>query len=190
MTRKKGVLTVVLVESSQDKQPSEKKMTYTREPITFNDDDLEGTIQLHDDALVVTARINGFIVKRVLVDQGSGAEVMYPDFFKGLGLKNEDLSRYDTPLVRFDGRMVVQEGQILLPVNMEGKEVMVTFIVVNSFSPYMKILGRLWIQAMGAIPATLHVKVKFHTDHGIAIVRGSQQVARQCLVAIVNREIK
>lgn len=31
------------------------------------------------------------------MDQGSGAEVMYLDLFKGLGLKAEDLSKYDTP---------------------------------------------------------------------------------------------
>ena len=61
---------------------------------------------------------------------------------------------------------------------MEGKEVMVTFIVVNSFSPYTAILGRPWIHAMRAIPSTLHVKVKLQTEHGIATVRGNQQVAR------------
>nr|XP_023897533.1 uncharacterized protein LOC112009429 [Quercus suber] len=92
VTWRKGELAVVLVESCQDEQPSKKKLKFTREPIAFNDDDLKGTIQPHDDALVVTARINGFIVKRVLVDQGSGAKVMYPDLFRGLGLKNEDLS--------------------------------------------------------------------------------------------------
>ena len=81
----------------------------TQELIAFNDDNLEGTIQLHNDALVVKAQINGFIVKRVLIDQGSGAEVMYPDQFRGLGLKNEDLSKYDLPLVGFDGRMVIPE---------------------------------------------------------------------------------
>ena len=43
-------------------------MKIGREPIAFYDDDLEGTIQPHDDALVVTARINSFIVKRVMVD--------------------------------------------------------------------------------------------------------------------------
>ena len=59
---------------------------------------------------MVIARINGFIVKRVLINRGSGAEVMYLDLFRGLGLKNEDLSKYDTPLVGFDGRMVVLEG--------------------------------------------------------------------------------
>ena len=54
----------------------------------------------------------------------------------------------------------------------------------------MAILGRPWIHALGAIPSTLHVKVKFCTEQGIAIVRGNQQVARQCLVAAFNREIK
>ena len=59
---------------------------------------------------MVIARINGFIVKSVLINRGSGAEVMYLDLFRGLGLKNEDLSKYDTPLLGFDGRMVVLKG--------------------------------------------------------------------------------
>ena len=84
-------------------------MKPTQELIAFNDDNLEGMIQPHNDTLVVKAQINGFIVKRVLIDQGSGAEVMYPDLFRGLGLKNEDLSKYDLPLVGFDGRMVIPE---------------------------------------------------------------------------------
>ena len=148
-------------------------MRIGREPIAFDDEDLEGMIQLHSDALVVIAQINGFLVKRVMVDQGSGADVMYPDLFKGLELKSQDLIKYDTLLVSFDGRVVIPEGQISLPVNMEGNEVMVTFIVVNSFSPYTAILGRPWIHAMGAIPSTLHVKVKFCTEQGVAVVQGS-----------------
>ena len=131
---------------------------------------MEGTIQLHDDTLVVTARISCFLVKRVMIDQRSRADIMYPDLFKGLKLKNQDLMKYDTPLVSFDGRVVILEGQISLPINMEGKEVMVTFIVVRSFSPYTTILGRPWIHAMGAILSTLHMKVKFPTEQGIAIV--------------------
>ena len=96
------------------------------------------------------------------------------------------MSKYDTPLVGFDGRVVIPKGQISLPINMEGKEVVVTFIVVSYFSPYMAIIGGLWIHAMGAVSSTLHVKVKFLTEQCIAIVRGSQQVARQCLVAAVS----
>nr|XP_023888563.1 uncharacterized protein LOC112000643 [Quercus suber] len=166
--------------------PPVKKVKPTQEPIAFDDSDLEGTIQPHDDALVVTAHVGGFVVKRIMIDQGSGAEVMYPDLFRGLGLKNEDLSKYSTPLVRFDGKVVVPEGQISLPVNMEDKEVVVKFIMVASFSPYTAILGRSWIHAMGVVPSTSHMKVKFPTDHGITVVRGSQWAARQCLVTVVN----
>ena len=122
---------------------------------------MEGITQPYDDALVVTAGINGFIVKRVLVDQESGAELMYPDLFKGLGLKMEDLSKYNTPLVGFNGQMVVLEGQISLLVNMEGKEVMVNFIVVSSFSPYTAILGRSWIHAMGTVHPLCMLKSSF-----------------------------
>ena len=78
-------------------------MKYAQEPIAFNDEDLEGMTQPYNDVLVVIVRIKGFIVKRVLVDQGSGAEMMYPVLFKGLSLKDEDLSKYDTPLVGSDG---------------------------------------------------------------------------------------
>ena len=35
--------------------------------------------------------------------------------FKGIGLKNQDLVKYDMPLVSFDGRVVIPEGQISLP---------------------------------------------------------------------------
>ena len=45
--------------------------------LSFTDEDKVGTIQLNDNALVVTLRIEGYNVKRVMVDQGSGAEIMY-----------------------------------------------------------------------------------------------------------------
>ena len=112
--------------------------------------------------------------------------MMYPDLFKGLGLEKKDLSKYDTPLVRFDGRVVIPKGQISLPMNMEGKEVVATVIVVALFSPYTAILGRPWIHTIAVVSSTLHVKVKFHTEQGVTVLRGSQQVARQCLVVAVN----
>ena len=170
---RKGMLIVAPMGDCSGEQLLEKKMRVGREPIAFGDEDLEGTIQLHDDALVVTTRISGFLVKRVMVDQGSGVDVMYPNLFKWLGLKSQDLIKYDMPSVLFDGRVVIPEGQIFLPMNMEGKEVMVTFIVVSSFSLYMAILSKPWIHAMGAVPSTLHVKVKFCIEQGVVVVRGS-----------------
>ena len=61
--------------------------------LSFSDADKLGTIQPHNDALVVTLRIGGYDVKRVMIDQGSAAEIMYPDFYKGLGLKPKKIGR-------------------------------------------------------------------------------------------------
>ena len=78
--------------------------------LSFSDADKQGTIQPYDDALMVTLRICGYDVKRVMVDQGSAAEIMYPDLFKRLGLKPKDLRTYSSPLVSFEGKMVVLKG--------------------------------------------------------------------------------
>ena len=66
---------------------------------------------------------------------------MYPDLYKGLGLKPEDLTKYDTSLVGFNGKIVVSKGHIKLLVVTEGKEVMASVIVVSAISPYTVILG-------------------------------------------------
>ena len=76
----------------------------------FLDEDKVGTFQPHDDALVVTLRIGGFDMRMVLADQGSGAEIMYIDLYKGLNLKPDNLSRCDSSLVGFDGRTVIPRG--------------------------------------------------------------------------------
>ena len=86
-------------------EPKRAKME-VRPALSFLDEDKVGTIQPHDVALVVTLRIGRYDVKRVLVDQGSGAEIMYPDLYNGLNLKPEDLTSYDSPLLGFDGKVV------------------------------------------------------------------------------------
>ena len=84
--------------------------------LSFSDEEKVGTIQPHNDVLVVTLKIGGYDVKRVLVDQGSSAEIMYPDLYEGLKLKPKDLAHYNSPLVGFDGKVVIPRGQIRLPV--------------------------------------------------------------------------
>ena len=82
----------------------------------FSDEDKARTIQPHDDALVVTLRIGGFDVKWVLVDQGSAVEIMYPNLYKGLNLKFENLTAYASSLISFEGKTVIPKGQIKLPI--------------------------------------------------------------------------
>ncbi|XP_075636551.1 uncharacterized protein LOC142608755 [Castanea sativa] len=90
-SRPSKVLSVAqtLAEESSSKR---KRIQGNAQPILgFSKEDKIGIIQSHDDALVVTLRIGGYDAKRVMVNQGSGADIMYPDFFKGLNLRLEDL---------------------------------------------------------------------------------------------------
>ena len=82
----------------------------------FSDEDKIETIQPYDDALVITLRIRGYDVKRVMVDQGGTTKIMYPDLYKGLNLKSRDLTPYSSPLVSFEGKgkVVIPKGQIRL----------------------------------------------------------------------------
>ncbi|XP_030928630.1 uncharacterized protein LOC115954818 [Quercus lobata] len=125
----------VMSVSSFPTKPDDRESKRARMSVTpligFTEEDKQGTIQPHDDALVVTLRIGGYDMKRVLVDQGSAVEVMYPDLYKGLNLKQEDLSPYDSPLVSFEGKIVIPRGMIRLP----------------------------WLHALGAVSSTLHQKV-------------------------------
>ena len=81
-------------------------------------------------------------MKRVIVDQGCCVEVMYPDLYKGLNLKPEDLTTYDSPLVGFDGKLIASKGQIRLPVQAGSEVVEVDFVVVDAYSLYIAIVAR------------------------------------------------
>ena len=66
-----------------------------------------------------------------MVDQSSGAEIIYPDLYKGLNLKPMDLVSYNSPLMGFNGKIVIPKGLIRLPIQARLEVVEVNFIVVE-----------------------------------------------------------
>ena len=143
---------------STEDSNSEPKRARIETPLVlgFSVEDKIGTIQSHDDALVVTLRIEEYDVKRVLVNQGSAVEIMYPDLYKGLNLKPEDLIAYDSSLVSFERKTVTPRGQIRLPVQTGSDVVEVDFIVVDAYSPYTTIVAKPWLHALEAVSSTLY----------------------------------
>ena len=154
----------------------------------FSDEDKIGTIQPHDDALVITLRIRGYDVKRVMMDQGSAIEIMYPDLYKGLNLRAEDLTPYSSPLVSFEGKIIIPKGQIRLSVKIGSEVVEVDFIVVDAYSPYTIIVAKHWLHTLGVVSSTLHQKVKYLSDGQIKEILGDQSMARQCLVVAIQHK--
>ena len=121
----------------------------------------------HDDAHVVTLQIAEFDAKMVMIEQGSKAEIMYPNLFKDLGHKPEDLSKYDVPLIGFDGKTIIPRGMIRLLIQTGEEVVNADFIMVEAYSPYMAILVRPWFHTLGAVSSSLHVKLKYPTEGGV-----------------------
>ena len=124
-------------------------------------------------------------MKRVMVDQGSAVEIMYPNLFKGLSLRAEDMTPYSSPLVIFEGKVIIPKRQIRLPMQTGSETVEVDFIVVDAYSPYTAIAARPWLHNLGAVSSTLHQKIKYPSGDKIEEILGDQTMARQCMVAAI-----
>lgn len=74
-------------------------------------------------------------MKRVLIDQGSSAKVVYYSLFKELKIPETDLSPPEVPLIGFSGIVVTSIG----------------FIVIDAPSPYNAIFERNWLHALKAM---------------------------------------
>ena len=164
---------------AEESQPELKKAKMNSYPtLSFSKEDKIGTTQPHDDALLITLRIGDYDEKRVVVDGGSVAEIMYPDLYKGLKLKLEDLMPYSSPLMSFDGKLVTPKGMIRLPIQTSPEIVEVNFIVVDTYSPYTAIVGKPWLHILGAVASSLHQKVKFPSGDQVLEIRGCQPTGR------------
>ena len=113
---------------------------------------------------------------------------MYPDLYKGLNLKREDLKAYDSPLVIFEGKTVTPRGLIRLPIQTGSDVVEVDFIVADAYSPYTAIVARPSLHALGAISSTLHQKVKYPSKGQVKEIMGNQSMARQCMVVAISHQ--
>ena len=182
------IMSVARLSSRDTNQDPKRARVELSLVIGFSDEDKIRTIQPHDDALMITLRIGGYDVKRVMVDQSSAVEIMYPDLYKGMNLKAEDLTPYSSPLVSFEGKIIIPKGQVRLPVQTDSEVVEVDFIVVDAYSPYTAIVARPWLHTLGAVSSTLHQKVKYSFGGQIKEILGDQALARQCMVAVIQHK--
>ncbi|GAV77864.1 hypothetical protein CFOL_v3_21332, partial [Cephalotus follicularis] len=152
--------------------------------ISFSEADYEGVRLPHDDPVVVTLMVELFTMKRILIDSGSSTDILYKHAFDQLRIPVEQLKPVKTPLVGFAGEIVHPLGSVDLSVVTgiapRQTQVQMTFLVVDTPSPYNAIIGRPGLNLMEAIVSTMHLLIKFPTRFGVGEARGDQQAARQC----------
>ncbi|XP_064944567.1 uncharacterized protein LOC135596449 [Musa acuminata AAA Group] len=131
----------------------------------------------HDDALVVAARIANARVKRIMVDTGSSADILYLDAFQKLGLSHDALVPMSSALTGFIGESILPLGATVLPLTLgeapRTKTIMTTFLVVDLPTAYNAILGRPTLNKFRAVISTYHWIVKFPTRAGVGEAKGN-----------------
>ncbi|GFY91595.1 hypothetical protein Acr_07g0017910 [Actinidia rufa] len=86
--------------------------------VTFSNDDLRGVHLPHDDALVVSAIIANFNVQRILIDNGSSADILFISAFEKMKIGLDKLHPFHTPLIGFGGNTTHPLGWINLPITL------------------------------------------------------------------------
>ena len=159
--------------------------------ITFSDSDLEGCQYPHDDQLVIRAVMTNKTVPRVLVDNGSSADIIFASAFDKMGIRREKLELVNTHLRGFFGEKVLPLGSIQ-PVLILGDPpcqatMTARFLIVDAPSAYNMLLGKPSLNAIKAIPFAYHMMIKFPTVSRVRMVRGDQRVARECYSASMKQ---
>jgi hypothetical protein len=75
-------------------------------PITFSAQDVNLTLFPHTDAMVLTVHIDWWDVSKILVDNGSQAEILFLSTFKKMGYNKKQLKEPTKSLYGFDGKRI------------------------------------------------------------------------------------
>ena len=160
--------------------------------ITFSDSDLEGCQHTHDDPLVVRAVVANKTAHRVLVNNGSSANIIFASAFDKMGIRRERLEPVNTHLRGFSGEKELPLGSIQLVLFLGDPPCQATttarFLIVDAPSAYNMLLGRPSLNAIKAIPSAYHMMIKFPTVSGVGMVRGDQRVAKECYSASMKQK--
>ncbi|GAV81846.1 LOW QUALITY PROTEIN: hypothetical protein CFOL_v3_25299, partial [Cephalotus follicularis] len=134
-------------EQRREEAPRHKRLRTggDEEVISFSEADYEGVRLPHDDPVVVTLLVELFTMKRILIDNGSSADILYKHAFDQLRIPVDQLKPVKTPLVGFAGERIHPLGSINLSVVTgtapRQTQVEMTFLVVDT-QPYNAIIGR------------------------------------------------
>ena len=86
----------------------------TDQDMSFNEADTRGVKQPHNDPLVIMLNIEGFNTRRIIVDNGSSADIIYLPAFQQLKLDPKRLRLFESPLVGFSGDKVYPRSIVTL----------------------------------------------------------------------------
>jgi hypothetical protein len=131
------------------------KSKWSHIPITFSQEYLQLKDYPHNDAMVISCVIKGFLVHNVLVDIGSAADIIFAKAFRQMQEPDDKIHDATHPLCGFGGRHIVALDKITMPVTFgyihNTRTEQIVFDIVYMEYPYNAIIGRGTLNAFEAI---------------------------------------
>jgi hypothetical protein len=121
------------------------KSKWSHLPITFSQEYLQLKDYPHNDAMVISSVIKGFLVHNVLVDTGSAADIIFSKAFRKIQEPDDKIHDATHPLCGFGGRQIMALDMITMPItfgyvhNTRTKHVV--FDIIDMEYPYNAIIG-------------------------------------------------
>jgi len=135
---------------------------------------IEDVVSYENDSVVISVVIAGRKVHRVLIDQGSLANVMFWKTFINFQLSPDQLRPYDGCLVGFPGDQVEVQGYVALRTTFLDENttriITIRYIVVNMPFAYNLLLGRPSLNRLGAVASTTHMRMRLPSEEGGVII--------------------
>ncbi|XP_068475048.1 uncharacterized protein [Phaseolus vulgaris] len=153
--------------------------------LAFTRTDLRDVVPHDNDPVVISVVMTGRKVHRVLVDQGSSADVMFWLTFNKLQLSPDLLRPYTGCLHGFSDNPVKVRGYLELRTTftdgVASRTESIRYLVVNANSAYNILLGRPALNRLRVVASTRHMKMKLPDLSGkVIVIKSNQEEARKC----------
>ncbi|XP_062104155.1 uncharacterized protein LOC133815317 [Humulus lupulus] len=160
--------------------------SYPASAITFTDDDLKGVHLPHDDPLVISLQVDHCQLGRVLIDGGSGVDILFWEAFQKMGLEENQIRPSTMPILGFNSQRVYPKGVVRLTVVAAKRALPVDFLIIDSTTSYNAIMGRNWIHRMQGVVSTLHQVMRCQSLNGryTVDIKGCQKQAKKCFLTL------
>ncbi|XP_017974534.1 PREDICTED: uncharacterized protein LOC108661595 [Theobroma cacao] len=144
--------------------------------ISFSDEEISSRGKGNYKALHITTKCKGCTVTKVLFDNGSSLNVIPMRTLARLPIDMSYMRKSQMIVRAFDGTRRAVVGDIEIPIEIDLCTFTIEFQVMDIAPSYNYLLGRPCIHLAGAIPSSLHQKVKFIVDGKIVCVNGEEEL--------------
>jgi hypothetical protein len=132
--------------------------------------------------VVIEVNIAGWVIEKILVDNGSSADILFFKTFEKMNLSQHMLHRPEYPLHGFGGKPIKPVGKVSLPVSFgdldHARIETLAVDVVDIYHPYFVIFGRGFMNKFDTVIRQKFLCMKIPAPKGVITVFGDQQEAR------------